>query len=581
MSDVEQFFKMRDFLLNVKNYEEAVKGFKWPVISKFNWALDYFDKIAENNENPALIYASETGEEKIVSFKEMKERSNQVANFLRDLGLQKGDRVFMIMDASVEIYEILLGVMKAGGAIIPGAALLSPNDIADRIERGNVKFFIAHKKYAEKALKNVGEELHHLKGIIYVGDDLKEELVSDNVYNYKEVDKYNKDYKAPFITYSNDELFLFFTSGTTSKPKLVMHNHIYPVGHLTTMYWINLKKGDIHLNISAPGWAKYAWSSFFAPWNAEATILCLYYSQFDAKFVLKMIEKFKVTTLCAPFSVLKLFTIENLNDYNFSLREIVSAGEPLAPAVVKKIEDAVNVEIREGYGQTETTLLIANFKGEKRVLGSLGKPAPGYEVKLLNETLDEVKQGEDGEICVKTYPYRPLGLLDKYDDEEKNKEMFRGCWYKTSDSAYQDKEGYFYFVGRTDDVFKSLDYRISPFEVESEIAVHPSVLEVAVTPTVDDRDRIVPKAFIVLKPDYQPTKEMALDLFRFIRNNMAPYKRPRVIEFMEEFPKTVSAKVMRKDLRAYDRDLKEKKQKGKYEFFESDFKDELNLGVRK
>ncbi len=581
MTDIEQFLKARDFLLNCESYEKAVKEFKWPAISKFNWAIDYFDKIAKDNENLALIYANESGEERKVTFEEMRQRSNQVANFLRDLGLQKGDRVFMIMDASVEIYEIILGVMKAGGAIIPGAALLSPSDIADRIERGNVKFFIAHSKYAEKALKNVGEDLKGLKALIYIGEEIKEEFLHDNVYNYNEVDKYNKDYSAPFITYSTDELFLFFTSGTTSKPKLVMHNHIYPVGHLTTMYWINLKKGDIHLNISAPGWAKYAWSSFFAPWNAEATILCLYYSQFDAKFVLKMIEKYKVTTLCAPFSVLKLFTIENLTEYNFNLREIVSAGEPLAPAVVKKIEDAVNVEIREGYGQTETTLLIANFKGEKRVLGSLGKPAPGYEVKLLNETLDEVKQGEDGEICVKTYPYRPLGLLNKYDDEDKNKEMFRGCWYKTSDSAYQDKEGYFFFVGRTDDVFKSLDYRISPFEVESEIAVHPSVLEVAVTPTVDDRDRIVPKAFIVLKPDYQPTKEMALDLFRFIRNNMAPYKRPRVIEFMEEFPKTVSAKVMRKDLRAYDRELKDKKERGKYEFFEKDFKDELNLGVRK
>ncbi len=579
MQDSEKFLEARDILLNAKSYNEAVEKFKWPTISKFNWALDYFDKIAEGNENLALIFESETGEERKITFQQMKERSNQVANFLRDLGLQKGDRVFMIMDASVEIYEVILGVMKAGGAIIPGAALLSPNDIADRIERGNVKFFIAHSKYAEKALKNVGDSLKKLKAIITVGE-LKEDFLIDNVYNYSEVDKYNKEYKAPFITYSNDELFLFFTSGTTSKPKLVIHNHIYPVGHLTTMYWINLQKGDIHLNISAPGWAKYAWSSFFAPWNAEATILCLYYSQFDAKFVLKMIEKHKVTTLCAPFSVLKLFTLENLTEYKFNLKEIVSAGEPLAPAVVKKIEDAVNVEIREGYGQTETTLLIANFKGEKRVLGSLGKPAPGYTVKLLNDTLDEVKQGEDGEICVQTYPYRPLGLLSKYDDEEKNREVFKGCWYKTSDSAYMDKEGYFYFVGRTDDVFKSLDYRISPFEVESEIAVHPSVLEVAVTPTVDDRDRIVPKAFIVLKPEYQPTREMALDLFRFIRNNMAPYKRPRVIEFMREFPKTVSAKVKRKDLRAYDKGLKERKKRGEFEFFEKDFKDELQLGKR-
>lgn len=581
MSDIESFLHARDSLLNAKSYEDAVKNFQWPVISKFNWALDYFDRIAEGNDRPALIFAHENGDEKVVSFQEMKSRSNKVANFLRDLGLQKGDRVFMIMDSSVEIHETILGVMKAGGSIIPGAALLSPDDIAYRIDRGNVKFFIAHSKYAKKALKNNPEILKKLKAVIYVGEELEEDLLTDTVYSYSELEKYHDDYKAPFITYSNDELFLFFTSGTTSQPKLVMHNHIYPVGHLTTMYWINLQKGDIHLNISAPGWAKYAWSSFFAPWNAEATILSLYYSQFDAKFVLKMVEKYKATTLCAPFSVLKLLTLENLNDYNFSLREIVSAGEPLAPAVVKTIEDAVKVEIREGYGQTETTLLIANFKGEKRILGSLGKPAPGYEIKLLNDTLEEVKQGEDGEICVKTYPFRPLGLLAKYDDEEKNKEMFKGCWYKTSDSAYQDKEGYFYFVGRTDDVFKSLDYRISPFEVESEIAVHSAVLEIAVVPTIDHRDRIVPKAFIVLKPDYQPTKETALDIFRFIRNKMAPYKRPRSIEFMKEFPKTVSAKVMRKDLKAYDKELKEKKKRGEFEFFEIDFKEELNLGVRK
>ncbi len=581
MSEVDSFLKAREVLLNAKSYQEAVENFKWPVISKFNWALDYFDKIAEGNDKPALIFAHENGEEKTLSFKEMKARSNQVANFLRDLGLQKGDRVFMMMDASVEIHETILGIMKAGGSIIPGAALLSADDIEYRIDRGNVKFFIAHSKYAKKALKSKPEILKKLKALIYVGEELDDDMLADNIHSYKDVEKYNGDYKAPFITYSNDELFLFFTSGTTSKPKLVMHNHIYPVGHLTTMYWINLQKGDIHLNISAPGWAKYAWSSFFAPWNAEASILSLYYSQFDTKFVLKMIEKYKATTLCAPFSVLKLLTLENLNDYNFSLREIVSAGEPLAPAVVKKIEDAVNVEIREGYGQTETTLLIANFKGEKRVLGSLGKPAPGYEIQLLDDTLEKVKQGEDGEICVKTYPIRPLGLMNKYDDEEKNKEMFKGCWYKTSDSAYQDKEGYFYFVGRTDDVFKSLDYRISPFEVESEIAVHSAVLEIAVVPTVDNRDRIVPKAFIVLKPDYQPTKETALDIFRFIRNKMAPYKRPRTLEFLNEFPKTVSAKVMRKDLKAYDKELKEKQKRGEFEFFESDFKEELNLGVRK
>ncbi len=571
MTDLEKFLHARDLLLKAKNYNEAVLNFKWPVISKFNWALDYFDNMAKSNDNTALIFANDKGNERTVTYEEIRSRSNRVANFFRALGMNKGDRVFIMMDNSIELYEIILGIIKAGGAVIPGATLLSSEDISYRIERGNVKFIVAHSEYAEKTIRYVPDKLKILKALIYVGGDIDESLKSHKIIDFKEADKYSEKYAVDFITYSNDELFLFFTSGTTSKPKLVIHNHLYPVGHLTTMYWLNCKKGDVHLNISAPGWAKYAWSSFFAPWNAEATIFALNYSRFNSGFVLEMIEKHKVSTLCAPFSVLKLFTLENLNNYKFGLREMLSAGEPLAPAVVEKIETSMNVEIREGYGQTETTLTIANFKGEKRVLGSLGKPAPGYEVSLLNDSLDEVKFGEDGEICIKTYPYRPLGLLEKYDDDEKNGEVFKGCWYKTNDASYCDENGYFFFIGRTDDVFKSLDYRISPFEVESEIAVHPSILEVAVIPAIDEKERVVPKAFIVLKPEYKANEITASEIFKFIRERTAPYKRPRIIEFLEEFPKTVSSKVMRKDLKKYEKELKKSGKTGKYEFFESHF----------
>ncbi len=582
--DIQKFFNLREFILNAKNYEEAYEGFKWPRITKFNWATDYFDKIAAGNSKPALIYADTEGNEITVSFDEMMKRSNQVANFLSDLGMQKGDRVLIMMDTSVEIFELFLGIMKMGGSIIPASTLLSPADISDRIERGNVKFVIVHNKFRER-VDQAGDILKSLKALVCVRQiahkcDCEEREFIPCWTDYEDSKNYPKEHEASFITYSTDNLFLFFTSGTTSQPKLVMHPYHYPVGHLTTMYWLDLKEDDVHYNISSPGWAKFAWSSFLAPWNAGATIFTFNYSAFDPDKTLDFIEKYKITSLCAPLSVWKLFVLRDFSKYNFNLKKIVSAGEPLNPEISKKVEELTGLQLREGYGQTETTGLIFTPKGMKVPEGSMGKVSPGYEIQILDEKLDEVKPGEDGQIAVAVYPVKPLGLLTGYDDVEKNREIFKGGWYLTGDTAYMDESGFIHFIGRVDDVFKSLDYRISPFEVESEIMEHPAVMEVGVIPTIDDRDRIVPKAFIVLKPDYFANKQTALDLFRFIRDNMAPYKRPRSIEFMEEFPKTISAKVMRKDLRQYDKELKQKKIRGKHEFLEKDFAEELNLRKR-
>ncbi len=582
--DTQKFFDLRNFILKVKNYEEAYEGFKWPRITKFNWATDYFDKIAAGNSKPALIYADTEGNEITVSFDEMMKRSNQVANFLSDLGMQKGDRVLIMMDTSVEIFELFLGIMKMGGSIIPASTLLSPADISDRIERGNVKFVIVHNKFRER-VDQAGDILKSLKALVCVRQiahkcDCEEREFIPCWTDYEDSKNYPKEHEASFITYSTDNLFLFFTSGTTSQPKLVMHPYHYPVGHLTTMYWLDLKEDDVHYNISSPGWAKFAWSSFLAPWNAGATIFTFNYSAFDPDKTLDFIEKYKITSLCAPLSVWKLFVLRDFSKYNFNLKKIVSAGEPLNPEISKKVEELTGLQLREGYGQTETTGLIFTPKGMKVPEGSMGKVSPGYEIQILDEKLDEVKPGEDGQIAVAVYPVKPLGLLTGYDDVEKNREIFKGGWYLTGDTAYMDESGFIHFIGRVDDVFKSLDYRISPFEVESEIMEHPAVMEVGVIPTIDDRDRIVPKAFIVLKPDYFANKQTALDLFRFIRDNMAPYKRPRSIEFMEEFPKTISAKVMRKDLRQYDKELKQKKIRGKHEFLEKDFAEELNLRKR-
>jgi len=584
-SDTQKFFDLRNAVQQAPDYETVQKLFHWPHVTKFNWATDYFDQIAKGNQKDALIYADTNGNEKKVSFEQMRQRSNQVANFLSDLGMEKGDRVLIMMDTSVEIFELFLGIMKMGGAMIPASTLLSPADISDRIKRGEVKFVIAHHKFKDR-IDQAGEALQQLKALICVKEIneactlVPEEHLPDWV-NYEDTYSYPTTYEPAFITFSTDTLFLFFTSGTTSKPKLVIHPYHYPFGHLTTMYWLDLQEEDIHYNISSPGWAKFAWSSFMAPWNAGATIFTFKYAAFDPDKTLDFIEKYKITSLCAPLSVWKLFVLRDFSKYQFNLKKIVSAGEPLNPEITKKVESLTGLQLREGYGQTETTALIYTPKGMQVPEGSMGKASPGYNIKILDEKLDEVPYGQDGQIAVEMYPVKPLGLLDGYDDEQKNKEIFKGGWYLTGDTAYMDKDGFVYFVGRVDDVFKSLDYRISPFEVESEIMEHHAVMEVGVVPTVDQRDRIVPKAFVVLKPDFIANKQMALQLFRFIRDNMAPYKRPRSIEFMEAFPKTISAKVMRKDLRKYDQELKEKGERGTYEFFEIDFAEELNLRKRK
>lgn len=583
--DAQKFFDLKEFVLNVKSYDEAVAGFKWPRITKFNWALDYFDVIAEGNQKPALIFADLDGNEESVTYDAMMRRSNQVANLLSDLGLEKGDRVMLMMDTSVEIFELFLGIMKAGGAIIPASTLLSPADVSDRIVRGDVKFVVAHQKYINR-VDEAGEALFRLKGLICVKSP-EEQCFCESKENipcwvdYQDYKNYDETFETNFVTYSTDTLFLFFTSGTTSKPKLVMHPHHYPVGHLTTMYWLDLQPDDVHYNISSPGWAKFLWSSFIAPWNAGCTAFTLKYDQFDPDKVLDAMEKYKITSLCAPLSVWKLFGSRDFSKYNFSLKKMVSAGEPVNPEISKMAKDLTGVELREGYGQTETTAMVATFPGMKVKPGSIGKVAPGYEVKILNAQLDEVERGKDGQICCAIYPVKPLGLLTAYEDRQRNKDIFKGGWYLTGDTAYMDEEGFVHFVGRVDDVFKSLDYRISPFEVESEIIENQAVLEVGVIPTVDNKDRIVPKAFIVLNQEYTPNRKMALEIFRFIRDHMAPYKRPRSIEFMDEFPKTISSKVMRKDLRAYDEELRREGKKGQYEFFESEFAKELNLRKRK
>jgi acetyl-CoA synthetase len=353
------------------------------------------------------------------------------------------------------------------------------------------------------------------------------------------------------VTRATDPLLLYFTSGTTAKPKLVLHTHAsYPVGHLSTMYWIGLREGDIHQNVSSPGWAKHAWSSFFAPWNAGATIFVLEQARFSARRTVEWLNKVGVNTFCAPPTVWRLMILDDLGPRPGALRELVSAGEPLNPEVIERVRRVWGLTVRDGYGQTETTALVGNSPGQEVRLGSMGRPLPGYQVVLLD---GQGREAQEGEVALRLSP-RPLGLMVGYhDDTERTGAVMADGYYRTGDEASLDAEGYLHYVGRGDDVFKSSDYRISPFELESALIEHALVAEAAVVPSPDPVRTSLPKAFVALKPGVPATAETARDILLFCKERLAPYKRIRAIEFTE-LPKTVSGKIRRVQLRSQEKD---------------------------
>lgn len=569
MAGLREFTAARDFLLNAHNYQEAKAGFDWPQRNQFNWALDYFDTLAGKCSNPALMYVDDKGLETKVTFQAMKERSNKAANFLMTLGLKRKDRIMLMMPSSVELFEVFLGAMKAGCVIIPASTLLTVDDIRDRIGRGKAKCVFT------------GAQLTSRIDSASIPDSVSKVSVGggrNGWTDYAEIDDQSANFRTEDTFSSEDELLIYFTSGTTAKPKLVLQTHgSYPVGHLSTMYWIGARKGDVHYNISAPGWAKYAYSSIFGAWNAEATSFLYNYSgKFDPKRVLSVIESHDVRTLCAPPTVWRFLLLENLKDYHFSLRELISAGEPLNPEINQKVHDVTGLTIREGFGQSETTITVGFFPGMEIKLGSMGVVAPGFNVEILDDEYNPVPPKTDGILAIRVKPRRPVGVMEGYiDPREKNREVFVGDWYLTGDLASRDANGYFWFIGRADDVFKSSDYRISAFEVESELLVHPSITEVAVVASPDPLRGFVPKAYVMLKPKLIASRELALEIFNFTRQRMASYKRPRIIQFVNELPKTVSGKIKRTDLRKLETNQRSSLTRDKDEYFESDFAEVL------
>ncbi|PYR66156.1 MAG: AMP-dependent synthetase [Acidobacteria bacterium] len=552
------FLAARDFILQHRTaYDTAVRDFRWPALDHFNWALDYFDAIAAGNNRPALHLVEENGLETVRSFAQLSSASNGVANYLQSLGAKRGDRLMLMLGNEVALWEVLLAAMKLGVVVTPATTLLTTADLQDRIDRGRVRHVVAGAATVHKFDSVRGSFTK-----IAVGGSIR------GWQNYADSRKASATFTTDAPTKATDPMLLYFTSGTTARPKLVMHTHqSYPVGHLSTLYWTGIQRGDRHWNISSPGWAKHAWSCFFAPWNAGATVFIYNYARFNAKAVLTALVKHRVTTLCAPPTVWRMLIQERLADYNITLRELLSAGEPLNPEVIEQVRNAWGLTIRDGYGQTETTAQIGNSPGQRVKPGSMGRPLPGYPVVLIDP--DGVVSDTEGEVCLRLDD-RPLGLTGGYaDDDEKTLDAMRGGYYHTGDIATRDGEGYLTFVGRADDVFKASDYRVSPFELESALIEHPAVAEAAVVPSPDPVRHNVPKAFVVLAPGVAPSRETAAAIFDYCRKTLAPYKRIRRLEFAE-LPKTISGKIRRVELRAKEAEQRAAGGRAPLEFFEDE-----------
>ncbi|MFI9102568.1 AMP-binding protein [Streptomyces fildesensis] len=532
-----EFRAARDFLLwHREEYATAYAGFRWPEPEYFNWALDWFDRIAEDNDRTALWIVEEDGSEGVFSFAELADRSNRVANHLRGLGVRAGDRIVVMLGNQVELWETALAAMKLRAVVIPATPLLGPADLADRIERGGAKHVVVR---AEDTAKFDGVPGEYTR-IVVGGEAL-------DWHPYEEAYASSASFEADGPTRSADPLMLYFTSGTTARPKLVEQTHLsYPVGHLATMYWIGLQPGDVHLNISSPGWAKHAWSNLFAPWNAEATVFIHNYTRFDAARLMAEMDRCGVTSFCAPPTVWRMLIQADLSALRTPPREVVAAGEPLNPEVIEHVRRSWGVTIRDGFGQTETAVQVANSPGQPLKTGSMGRPCPGYVVVLVDPVTG--KPGDEGEICL-DLAHRPVGLMTGYaGDPERTAEAMAGGYYRTGDIGSRDADGYITYVGRSDDVFKASDYKISPFELESVLLEHEAVAEAAVVPAPDPLRLAVPKAYIVLAAGWEPGAETAKAIFAHSRAALAPYKRVRRLEFAE-LPKTVSGKIRRIELR--------------------------------
>lgn len=572
MTDIDPtraFLAARDQLLDLAGDPARARAeFRWPDVGpNFNWAHDVFDALAEGNDTTALWIAEEDGGEQRLSFAELKRRSDQVANWLRGIGAKRGDVAMLMLGNRVELWEIMLASMKLGVVILPTSVVLGPQELVDRVERGRVRWVFAEAEDAAKFAEVPGD----YRGI-GVGFETASRDHRALLYDWERFEESRSASLAPVrkTTASDDPALLYFTSGTTSRPKIVVHSHTsYPLGHLTTMSWLGVRPGDIHLVISAPGWAKHAWSSFFGPWHVGATVFVANYARFDPEFLVSELDRVGVTTFCAPPTVWRMLIQQRLERKPRGLREIVSAGEPLNPEVIARIREWWGLEIRDGYGQTETTCLIGNMPGDPIVPGAMGLPLPGVDAVLVDPLTGE--EADEGEICLRLSPEAPVNLMPGYfGDDAATTRAMSGGYFHTGDVAQRGEGGVLTFVGRTDDIFKSSDFKVSPFEVESALIEHGFVAEAAVVGAPDDTRLNVTKAYVALAAGAAADADTARAILAHAREALPPYMRVRRIEFFE-LPKTTSGKIRRVELRQREEAAHREGRRIESEWREEDF----------
>lgn len=542
---------------NMTDYEKTYAEFKFDVPEYFNWARDTFDKWAEDPDKLGLLWVDDHGNEKRFTFKQLSDASKKLANILKENGVNKGDCLNVILPRVPEWWVVFIACIRAGVIISPGTAMLTPKDIKYRVDSSESNVVITNADNASK-VDEVAADCPTLKTRILVGEK------RDGWINYEEAMEKASDQFETANTKSEENAILYFTSGTVGLPKMTVHTHVsYPMGHtITGKFWLDLTPDDLHFNISDTGWAKAAWSSFFGPWNCGAAVFVHLPGspKFDAARNLELIAHYPITTICGPPTAYRVFVQEDLKKYDFkSLRLCVAAGEPLNPEVIEVWKEGTGRLIRDGYGQTESCLMVGTFPPLEVKAGSMGRPAPGYYVSVIDDDGNEVPVNQEGDIAVRVKPERPVGLFKEYWKEpQRTADCHKGDWYLTGDRAVKDEDGYIWFVGRSDDVILSSGYRIGPFEVESALIEHPAVAESAVVASPEEFRGEIVKAFVVLTRNYSPSDELVKEIQEFVKSNTAPYKYPREIEFVEELPKTISGKIRRVELRDA-----EKKKKGK------------------
>ena len=541
--------------------EDFAKNLHFNIPENFNFAYDVMDVLAEEKpEKLALLWTSERGEEVKTTFKEFKEQTDRTAAYLMSLGIGRGDKVMLILKRHYQWWLSMMALCKIGAIAIPATHMLTKQDIIYRNDSASVKAIIcANDEYVTSQILSAMPESPTVKLLVAVNSMSEyDKTIPEGFHDWHKEWINAPEFKRPENVNSNeDTMLMYFTSGTSGEPKMVAHDYLYALGHLTTgVFWHNLNENSLHLTVADTGWGKAVWGKLYGQWFAGATVFVYDHEKFTAEKIMRQIEKYHITSFCAPPTIYRFIIREDFSKYDLSSLEwCTTAGEAMNPSVADKFKELTGVTIYEGFGQTETTMTLGTFPWVKPRPGSMGKPNPQYDIRLLRPDGTECEDGEKGEICIVIGDEKPIGLFKGYyRDEEKTKEAWHDGVYHTGDMAWRDEDSYFWFVGRTDDVIKSSGYRIGPFEVENALMLHPAVVECAITGVPDPIRGMVVKATVVLSDEYKERAgdELVKELQNHVKHETAPYKYPRIIEFVDELPKTISGKIRRVEIRQKD-----------------------------